>query len=175
MFGLCEPTASRKGSFVGRIPTGAYQYGSSQILVREEETIVIESEVLEASSRKEKKKKKEKSRENLQKTPDKEPAAKEKIDYANTSEKGYKDAIGVETLVAQFVIPLAPGEELSYLNIGGQIGWERAWDMGFLHVGFNPQVSFGGLADNSFVGFSPAIFAGVEEEKYFSALALYRS
>lgn len=161
------------GEFIGRVPTGAYQYGPLQLIVREEETIPIESEILDAPSRKEMKKEKEKSKENLKKklnqkfTPN-----KSKVRRADNKEKT-GNAIGVETLVGKFVVPVPTNEEkVSYLNFGGQVGWERAWDVGFFQVGVNPQVSFGGLSGNSFVGFSPILFVGGEVESSFFRLGL---
>ena len=177
------------GKFSGRLPNGGYQYGDLQVLVQEEETLYIESESLDSSSRKEMKKEKMQSAENLRKegvkeekelTPKKVKAPKERVEKPKKErlakvkkEKAVKEsnsltAVGFDVLISNLVIPIEVGQaNISYTNFGGGIGWERAWDFDVCQVGINPQFLFGGQPESSFFGVSSLAFVGFAEEGFF--------
>ena len=166
------------GEFHGRLPNGAYQYGLLQLLVSKDGTIPMKSESLDAPSRKELKKEKEKSKDNLKKNlkkklnrndkPNKNKVSDEEIRPKPQGERTVKDGVGVESLIATFVVPIdSSPETVSFLNIGAQIDWERAWSSGVWQFGVNPQISFGGLGDNRFAGFSPVLFLGASKKNAF--------
>ena len=178
------------GKFSGRLPTGAYQYGDLQVLVREEETLYIESGSLDAPSRQELKKEKVHSEENLKKekklAPKKESKPKKvkdpkkervekpkkervvKVKKEKTSAENSFRAVGFDILITNLIIPVE-GEQkvISYTNVGGEIGWEKAWDFDVFQVGINPQFLFGGQSESSFFGLSSLAFVGFAEEDFF--------